>query len=414
MTNIENKLIPFPRLSIVDSEKLFDIAFDIYNAQQEYLRDQLRYTHKTLFSYLLKALNFELGQNIKNFKDKFQINPEEEFGIHTNRSRLGSFMKCSPETVGNLISRLVQAKILRKISHGPVRDFELFITPNLLKFYDSSAEFMKIQNAGYSNLSEGQTKSLNMFWLNQQELYNKKISTVDKVSNLSKNATAFVSKSDETVQPKGMYTGTLTGTGKTGTQGDFCKNETETTYISRLQKQEKNFRRAATAWALIFINMAFDKFKLWEDRTDNKTVYQAERDAVTLYVQENYFQNCQSQKELEFFFNQYLWRLEKIANYRKRHGWDCQFPRQFFDLNNKMKGSFHCTEAWWKRNQDYQKIKNKRKELMTDHKKLQKALMMIFESQNNFSQAKSYIEHVAPHLRKDFLTHVANQNYLLG
>lgn len=414
MTNIENNLIPFPKVSIVDSEKLFDLHFEVYNAQQSYLRDQLRYTHKTLFSYLLKALNYELGQNIKNHKEKFQINPEEEIGIHTNRSRLGDFMKCSPETVGNLISRLIQAGVLRKIGHGPVRDFELFISPKLLKFYDSSAEFLKIKNLANSSLSEGQTKTLNMFWLFKQEHFNKKISLVDKESNLSKNAPAFVSKFDGNVQPGGVHTGTLTGTGKTGTQGDFCKSAAETQYLNKLAKQEQNFRRAAAAWALIFINFAFDRFKLWDDRKDNKTVYQAEREAVTLYVQENYFQNCQSQKELEFFFNQYVWRLEKIANYRKRHGWDCQFPRQFFDLNNKMPGSFHCTEAWWKRNQDYQKLKRKRKELMTDHKKLQKALLMVFESNNNFQQARAYIEHVAPHLRKDFMTHVANQNYLLG
>ena len=244
MTNIENNLIPFPKVSIVDSEKLFDIEFEIYNEKQDLLRDKLRYTHKSLFAYLLKALNYELSKNTQIFKEKFQIDPSEEYGIHTNRSRLGDFMKCANTTIGNLLDRLVQAGFIRKISHGPVRDFEIFINPKLLKIYDCRAEFLKIKNSGIATTSEGQIKSLNMFWLNKQEPFNKIINTVDKVSNFSSNATAFGSKCDENVQPSGMHT----GTNLTGTQGDFSvlvgkqKTAAETNYLSRLEKQEQKLQ----------------------------------------------------------------------------------------------------------------------------------------------------------------------------
>jgi hypothetical protein len=396
--NIQKKqtIVCCPRADKVQTMIRFDEAKDKYNVNQEFLRDQLRDTHMMLFEYLVKALNHQLKVLNEDLGGHHVIDTDQEQSIFTNRVRLSKFIGCAPNTISNRLARLEEAGIVRKISHGPVKDMEIFINPELITWRDLRHVFAKKQNSSTAKDLEGENKSLLPFLCNSTGTNNNILIDVDKVSPNVENYGLPPAKPQ-----REHYKNT----------GQCNKNtgQASSNYAKKLSRQEKMLRRAAAAFAKWFIALAFDKLMLWENRRDGSQIYPAERQMAEEYIIENYFSNCTSHGQMQMQFNVFKWRLEAIARYRKRKDFDLQFPRKFFDLENTSRGGFVYTKQWWKKSKQYKQRKKEQQAVFKDETKLQRAVLIAADNPSaQYKKQESYVKNAIPHLLQDFYSRVSD------
>jgi len=380
-------------------------------ANGDLTRSPLRSGHRELFKELVKVCERQMRTQLRFFGDNpsfLSIETGVPYSIHTNRVMLANNTHRGESTIYRQLVRLRDAGIIiGKIYHGPTRNFEVFISPEILLISDHlNPQFdpitLKIIPAE-NQIVISPLRSICTVHLKDKNSFNNRIIPEHPQEHQVENPAGLILHSEQ----QELFTGTREA--RTGESGAKSPGRTATPVKSTKIDEFEGL----TAQEIYTIKLRQEKLQ-HEGRTKRyaqmlvsfiianlfagKTIFQGE--LIKAYqVAEYYFKDLNSCGACNTAIDSYKERVEMVVKWSERTGfvWDNIFPAKYLDPENFTCG-FIMTQKWLKDSEKYKRIKAKAKLLRTEQQRYEYALNRFLQL-NNISAwgwARNYVAERAP------------------
>jgi len=382
----------YPYVDFARTKELFDKFTQNFNTGRN-LRDSLRQPHHELF-YALVRLYLK---TIKEHNDLFSqipelraIDPSEPPPLPANNVMLSNILHNSEDSVYRHLKRLLKAGVIvKKVNHGMNRNYELFINPVLLDF----REFQQRFDIQYDYKEENASCGLSQ---NKQETFKNIIMPVKNVINASVDGTieTYFTGNTEQSSEKNESAGIIS-------EGSRAQAE----YSEKIRALDRKIREMKKSYAAWLLSMAMTL--LWKGRS----IFQGEYDNAMQYIENNYFEHCNTYADFDRAIANYGWRIKAAARNVERKGYARNwfvFPSHYFDLNNK--NGFAGTLKWWLDRKEYDKLKETKKKRKRDVDKLAEQIRIYIKTPDlpTYMKCQTYVKANIPHLYTQFTASVLN------
>ena len=428
-----SKVVQNPVINRVESQKKYTRHQKQYNQVQEKLSSRLRDTHQSLFCKLVEIIDAQFRDANKQ-DSSYEINTELGIKVSVSSFILAKFLNCAPSTIRLRIHRLkASGVILRTINHGKLRPVDLFLNPRFLEIIPISNFFASTplsisyahQNPNSAEVCSSQEHLNNKIMLRSAEslseadakgvvaslLSRLSASENDEESRLLREPTQEQNhfSQEHGAMPQGLPNqrttpeqGCSAGQNRRADADLQSASPNKTAdYFQHIRQQEQDFRARIIIFATLFLSLAIDKYKFWNNRKDGLTIFEGfDRQPIIEYIADTYFSKCTTEAQLTKSINIYTARFEMVASYRRRKRWDIQWPSLYFDVNNPT--GFAPTGLWYKKAQDNKARKESKKQKITNNERLLKSINRLSKDPSRKMFERAYIFNKCPQMLPQF------------
>ena len=415
-------IINYPVLDFKPSFKSFLIYAKSYNKGKP-LREQLRPQHAKMFARILILTSKQLYRRNKLFSDTPEFkrhDSSQPYNLRANRKKLSWVEEGIPineNTAYRQVNRLIAAGVIQeKINHGSQMNFELLINPDFLSIndlsnpdYKPSLKYLKTEKSGFQKGLHTNCPPISPIL--EKELSSNLNIVVDKVTpptvgdNILKEQERALKKNflkeHREIAPEFVK--------KPG------NNEKEQAIGPAGSSKLQKFQKAAARWFFWYtIHMLFE----------GREINPAHLENTLAYVQQNYFANCYSIKDVERLKATYKWRIDKAKRSIERHKIEMKyvFPGAYLDLSKKgvnpksgnLYMSFVNTASWPGKYQNLQKQKEQQIKQRGYTDALNKQILKVANNPTleQFFSCEAFVKKNLPHRMGEFLNHFSTANAL--
>jgi len=391
--------IHYPFVDFAGTKELFDKFTKKYNADKN-LRDSLRQPHHELFYALIrqyiKTIQ-EHNETFRNFPGLLEIDPLKPPPLFANNVMLSNILHNSEDSAYRHLKRLIVAGVIRKVHHGMNRNYELFITPELLEFGD----FQKESDIQYGYKVKKASCGLSQ---NRQETLKNIIIPVDKGINARVDGfikTIITGNTEQRSEKKSKEENF-----PAGDQASFLYSEK----IKALDEKFRDMKKAYSSW---LFNLAMTL--LWSGHN----IFETEQDNAKQYIESNYFEHCNTFADFDNTMAEFKWRIEAAGRNLKKKGYGTEwhvYPSEYFDLNNPI--GFRGTKKWFLKYKEFKKLKADKRKRKSDLEKLSAQVRLFLETPDvtTYTKCGNYVKNNIPHLILQYNASVLDNqiNYSYG
>ncbi len=442
-------IIPEPKLIFSNSKSAFQEYAKRYNEGQE-SAEQLKSPHFAQFYTYLRLSQRNMAQSNmkainKEGRHSMAINTDFLPHLYTNNSEMRKQMDGGvPSTFLRRFERLDKAGVIRKIKHGPVKNYEIIINPHLLFIIDEKGSKsrnkinIELAQKWGSEWDSDNSKSancienivsfkehLNKEIIHQSEsgnpdilpLETKKDTQKDTTGNLinlranekkiaakkRKNPESFADATIETINYK-LNLAKAKNEANNGPAADKMREKygfsnkkanKNHTYHEKIKQKEAEMKTMRLQYAVMMVQMMIDYL------LPGIKVFKGEKDRTISYVAENYFDYCLTFAGIQRTWAGYAERLQKARYFKKYHPGYTPFPYYYFNKENP-KG-FESPD-WRRKGLEFAKLKR----WQSAQIKLQSSLRRIkkIPDENTYQREIQYVKDNIPDLLTAFFSNI--------
>ena len=451
-----------PKIIFSNSQRAFREYAELYNEfHKNESSEQLKAAHFTQFYAYLRLLQRNIHQNNTRAinhgsPESMAIDTDNLPHLFTNNTELRKQLDGGvPSTLLRRFERLRKANIVRKINHGPMKNYEIIINPHLLFIIDATGEpgknkidlekAQKWEPQELSDSSKIAKRKQNIVSFkepfNKIIIHQKESANADKSLNEPQNepckesANADIFSNEPKKDTQKDTTGNLANFQGEKTKKDFgdaviavikqkieakkTKNvpaaqkmreklgikpkKTENqaqTYAEKLEKREKEMKTLRLQYATMMVEMMIGYL------LKGIKIFAGERNRTISYVAEHYFGNVETYVSIQRTWEGYAARLEDARRFKSTHPNYTPFPYYYFNKQNVTNG-FESLK--WRKN------KNKwdeQKRYQTNQKKLMQAIRRINANPERSTKERElqYVKDNIPDMQKAFFA-IIYQNH---
>lgn len=445
--------IPEPKLIFSNTKRAFQEYAKRYNEGKE-STEQLKPGHFAQYYTYVRLLQRNIAQaNNKAINndapESMAIDTDNLPHLYTNNSELAKQMDGGvPSTFVRRFNRLEKAGVVRKINHGPVKNYELILNPYLLLIVDAagttarnSIDLEKAKKWGANKVCDSSKiakRKQNI--VSFKELSNKiiihhkgsataDISSQDTLKDTKKDtkgnsATLPVSQEEKekkvaAKKEKEVETfadATLKVINERLNIAKIKNEKAKTTtadrmrqkygfsnekvnqnlsYAEKMKQKEAEMNTLRFQYAVMMVQMMIDYL------LPGIKIFKGEKDRTITYVAQNYFGQCLTFSNIQLTWAGYAERLEEARRFKKVHPNYTPFPYYYFNKNNP-KG--FDSPSWRTQKNKFEKLKR----WQSNQSKLQSALRRIAKepSRETYQREIQYVKDNIPDLLKAFFSNI--------
>ncbi len=411
-------IIYYPKLDVSKSINKFLGYAEIYNADKPNAQ-QLKPIHKDVFARIASLASNKIYSNNKEHRNgprPCAVDTSIDYTIGANNkliSQLNKKLQISTRSVGRHIDRLMEAKVVKKIWHGPKKNYELLIDPTFLSYVD-------LTRNGPGQIGPRMIKNFS------DKTTNCRLSNTIPHTTI-KNIIIPVSNTNRPVGEKNFSFENKTENIPDGEKLLDSKGFIIVpAWIKRKLENEKKNLRGAAAHDALHVNKSGAAKEFFFYAVNNlfqgrDNIRLTEMENAFQYVVKNYFATCHDYKSIDQVLKNYKWRVDVAKRYILSHDVNMEFifPSRYFDLSRKgirnNKGntkflSFANTAGWPKYFEKFKKKNKDKTRKYTDEQVLNHYLRKYFASPkvNTYVATERLFKEKYPHLLDKFLGHVTN------
>ncbi len=426
-----------PKIVFSNTKRALQQYAALYNEfHKDESKEQLKPAHFAQFYTYVRLLERNIAQdNMKAFNEKkyasMAIDTDAIPHLFTNNTELKKQLDGGvPSTFIRRYERLAKAGLVRKINHGPVKNYEIIINPYMLFIVDNSGapgknrpdlqlaqkwgEKWDSDNAKIAICKENIVsfqEPFNKIIIQDKESGKPSISSKDTQKDTQKDTTGNLSNLHSEEKTKDFGDAVLTAikfqleTKKNGKKsaaekmrekyGISAPKKEENplkTHAERIKRREKELKTLRLQYATMMVQLMIEYL------LPGIEIYAGERKRTISYVAENYFSQCQTYVSIQRTWSGYVQRLNDAKKFKETHPNYTPFPYYYFNKQNVTNG-FEGLE--WRKN----KLKwEKQKRWQTNQQKLMAAIRRINKQQdkNTLQREMQYVKDNIPDLQKAF------------
>ncbi len=419
-----------PKIYFAGTKRAIQAFARQYNEGKE-SREQLKSAHLQQMYAYVRLLERNISQRNVELINSGQwaataIDRELPPHLLTNNKEMSKQLDGGhPSTILRRYERLAQAGLIRKINHGPVRNYEIIINPGILHIIDLSG--------GAGALKPDPAKAEK--WAEQWDLENSKIAkrtpyTVSfiehsnkliipqKVSDKSDEILKSTSKDTSSMETPERYSANRNekqieqekscakkenppknfGSSVIAaikTKIEHAQNEAAADYAEKMQKLKQTLEKLRHQYATMTVAMMIDYL------LPGINVFSGERKRAISYVEKHYFEHCQTIASIERAFAEYSEKLEAARKFKETHPGYTPFPHFYFQIDNP--NGFNSPK-WIRQRNKFEKLKR----WQNSQAKLMAAIRRLNDNptREQLDKEIEYVKHNIPDLLKAFFSQI--------
>ena len=430
-----------PKLIFSNSQRAFREYALLYNAGKE-KRDQLKPAHFSQFYTYLRLFQRNMAQNNNkaiNADDlgAMMLDTDQMPHLFTNNTELRKQLDGgASSTILRRFQRLADAGVLRKIKHGPVKNYEIIINPYLLFIIDESGadarhriniekaqkwvdigDLATVKSANCTQNIVSFKNNSNKIIIHEKESATADISSIETKKDTSKKDTTrnLINLSDDK-KIKDFGDAVLSSLNKQllAKKSEIVAEKISTAdkmrqkfgikepkpdyallHAEKMRKKEAEMKTLRLQYAVMMVQLMIDYL------LKGINVFPGERKRTISYVAEHYFGQCLTYSGLVRTWTGYAQRLEEARQFKEAHPDYTPYPFYYFNKDNP-KG-FESME--WRKN----KLKFERqKRWQSNQSKLLATLRRINKNPETATLEREiqYVKDNIPDLLKAFFKNI--------